>query len=165
MLVDTVVTDKKGNYVRNLTAKDFKVWEDNKEQTIKTFAFESDSNSPVNSQRRYIVLFFDNSTMNPGNQAQARQAAAKFIDSNGGPNRMMAIVNYGGAIQIAQNFTNDVARLKQVVSGVKIAEIATNGDANMPELNKAAGDFGARNMLLGLRSLAKSLGSVQGARP
>ena len=164
VLVDTVVTDKKGNYVRNLTAKDFKVWEDNKEQTIKTFTFESDPNSPVNTQRRYIVLFFDNSTMNPGNQAQARQAAAKFIDSNSGPNRMMAIVNYGGAIQITQNFTNDAARLKQVVSGVKLAQVATNGDASMPELNKAAGDFGARNMLLGLRSLAKNLSSVQGRK-
>jgi VWFA-related protein len=164
VLVDTVVTDKKGNYVRNLTAKDFKVWEDNKEQTIKTFTFESDPNSPANSQRRYIILFFDNSTMNPGNQAQARQAAAKFIDSNSGPNRMMAIVNYGGAIQITQNFTNDVARLKQVVSGVKIAQVETNGNAGMPELNKAAGDFGARNMLLGLRSLAKNLSSVQGRK-
>jgi VWFA-related protein len=164
VLVDTVVTDKKGNYVRNLTAKDFKVWEDNKEQTIKTFTFESDPNSPANSQRRYIVLFFDYSTMQVGNQAQARLAAAKFIDSNGGPNRMMAIVNYGGAIQIAQNFTNDVARLKQVVSGVKLAQVETNGNAGMPELNKAAADFGARNMLLGLRSLAKSLSSVQGRK-
>ena len=46
VLVDTVVTDKKGNYVRNLTAKDFKVWEDNKEQTIKSFSFESDPAAP-----------------------------------------------------------------------------------------------------------------------
>ena len=26
VLVDTVVTDKKGNYIRDLTADDFKVW-------------------------------------------------------------------------------------------------------------------------------------------
>ena len=36
VLVDTVVTDKKGNYVRDLAMKDFRVWEDNKEQQIKT---------------------------------------------------------------------------------------------------------------------------------
>jgi hypothetical protein len=42
VLVDSVVTDKKGQYVRDLTMKDFKVWEDNKEQTIKTFTFEAD---------------------------------------------------------------------------------------------------------------------------
>src|SRR5271157_5346213 len=40
VLVDSVVTDKKGNYVRDLTAKEFKVWEDNKEQAITTFSFE-----------------------------------------------------------------------------------------------------------------------------
>ena len=36
VLVDAVVTDKKGDYVHDLTIKDFKVWEDNKEQNIKT---------------------------------------------------------------------------------------------------------------------------------
>ena len=38
VLVDTVVTDKKGNYIADLTAKDFKVFEDNKEQPIKSFS-------------------------------------------------------------------------------------------------------------------------------
>src|ERR1039457_6926975 len=33
VLVDAVVTDKKGNYIHGLTAKDFKVLEDRKEQT------------------------------------------------------------------------------------------------------------------------------------
>ena len=37
VLVDTIVTDKKGNYITDLTVKDFKVWEDNKEQPIKSF--------------------------------------------------------------------------------------------------------------------------------
>src|ERR1700691_3878773 len=60
VLVDTVVTDKKGNYVRDLTAKDFHVWEDNKEQAVTSFSFESDTGSSPN-QRHYLVLFFDNS--------------------------------------------------------------------------------------------------------
>src|SRR5713226_2316649 len=63
VLVDTVVTDKKGNYIRDLTSKDFKVWEDNKEQEIKSFSFEAGADSPSNSQKRYLVLFFDNSSM------------------------------------------------------------------------------------------------------
>jgi VWFA-related protein len=164
VLVDTVVTDKKGNYVRNLTAKDFKVWEDNKEQTIKSFGFQSDPAAPGGAQKRYIVLFFDNSTMDPGGQVQARQAAAKFIDSNAGPNRMMAIVNFGGTIQIAQNFTDDAARLKQTVSGVKTAAVASNSGAAMGQLSRAAADFGARDMLLALRSLSKNLSTVPGRK-
>ena len=38
VLVDAVVTDKKGNYVRDLTGKDFKVFEDNKEQPVASFS-------------------------------------------------------------------------------------------------------------------------------
>src|SRR5271170_7879937 len=46
VLVDTVVTDKKGNYIRDLSQKEFKVWEDGKEQTITSFSFEQSSGSP-----------------------------------------------------------------------------------------------------------------------
>src|SRR5579863_4044980 len=164
VLVDTIVTDKKGDYIRNLTAKDFKVWEDNKEQAIKTFSFEAGAANPANPQRRYIVLFFDTSTIDFGSQTQARQAAGKFIDANAGPNRMMAIVNFGGALQIAQNFTDNVERLKTVVSGTKLSAVAPNGDSSMPELSRAAADFGATDLLLSLRSLAKNLSAIPGRK-
>jgi VWFA-related protein len=177
--VDTVVTDKKGNYVRDLTIKDFKVWEDNKEQAIKNFSFEEGS-APGKEQKQYLVLLFDNSTMDMGDQMRAREAAAKFIDTNAAPNRLIAVVDFGGAIRIAQNFTADAARLKQVVSGLKTSavspnappvEIASlgaspiNGSAfGSPYLGSAEADFGARSVLLALRSLAKSLGSVPGRK-
>src|ERR1700726_3465797 len=90
VLVDAVVTDKKGQYVRDLEAKDFKVWEDNKEQAITSFSFEADLNSPNNKQKHYMVLLFDNATMDAGDQMRARQAASQFIDANAGPNRLMA---------------------------------------------------------------------------
>src|SRR5208282_200629 len=52
VLVDTVVTDKKGNYIRDLAQKDFKVWEDGKEQTLTSFSFEQNSGSGT-SQPHY----------------------------------------------------------------------------------------------------------------
>ena len=103
VLVDAVVTDKKGGYIHDLNAKDFKIYEDNKEQKVTSFSFEADPASPLNSEPRYIVLFFDNSTMTIADQMIARRAAAQFIDGNAGTNRMMAIVNFGGGLQIAQN--------------------------------------------------------------
>jgi len=161
VLVDTVVTDKKGNYVHDLEAKDFKVFEDNKEQAIKSFSFEAGASSPANPQKHYLVLFFDNSTMDYGDQARARQAAAKFIDTNGGPNRLMAIVNFGGALQIAQNFTADTQRLKNVVNGVKFSAVAPNtSDANLPQLSSQRASFGARDVLYAIKDLAKSLSAI-----
>ena len=166
VLVDTVVTDKKGAYIHDLVLKDFRVWEDNKEQSIKSFSFEADPASPSGSQKRYLVLFFDNSTMNPGDQIRARQAAAKFIDNNAGPNRLMAVVNFGGSVQIAQNFTADADRLKQVVSGVKSSAVSNVEVASigMPHLGGAATDYGARSVVLALRSLAKNLAGVPGRK-
>ncbi len=164
VLVDAVVTNKKGEYVHDLTAKDFKVWEDNKEQTINSFSFEAGVDAPSNVKTHYVVLFFDNSTMDFGAQAQARQAAAKFIDANVGPNRMMAIVNFGGALQIAQNFTSDAERLKAVVGGTKLSSVAPKGDPSTPQLSHAAADFGARDMILALRSLAKNLNPISGRK-
>src|SRR5271170_3282187 len=39
VLVDAVVTDKKGKYLRDLKQDDFKVTEDGKEQAITSFTF------------------------------------------------------------------------------------------------------------------------------
>ncbi len=77
VLVDTIVTDKKGNYITDLTAKDFKVWEDNKEQPIKSFSAESGSAAPSADHRHYLVLLFDNSTMSFSDQAQGARGGCE----------------------------------------------------------------------------------------
>src|SRR5580700_1649969 len=163
VVVDAVVTDKKDNYVKDLKQKDFKVFEDGKDQTIKTFSYEADPMSPLNNQKHYLVLFFDNSTMDLADQARAREAAGKFIDKNAGPNRLMAIVNFSGSMEMAQNFTDDADRLRQVVHGIKLPSMSSNpnnGGARLPGL---AG-FGARNMILGVQSRAKGMADVPGRK-
>src|ERR1700733_1047070 len=175
VLVDTVVTDKKGNYVRDLAQKDFKVWEDGKEQPVSSFSYEESAGSPPNARPHYMVLFFDNSTMDVGDQAQARAAATKFIDANAGPDRLIAIAEFGGTVRITQNFTADAARLKQVVSGIKgsfvspnaqppvmVASLATPPTA--PYLGNAEADFGVHSVLLALRDLAKGMSTVPGRK-
>src|SRR5438067_12074609 len=175
VLVDTVVTDKKGNYIRDLTAKDFKVWEDNKEQAVTSFSLEDESASGATAQKRYLVLLFDNSTMDASEQIRARQAATKFIDANSSPNHLIAVVDFGGSVRIAQNFTADAERLKQVVSRVKSSTVSPNAGAEiaslaapppgalgMPNLGSAEADFGVQTVMLALRSLANSLSTVPG---
>ena len=113
------------------------------------------------------MLFFDNSTMQMGEQAQARQSAARFIESNAGPDRLMAVVNFTGALVVAQNFTDDIDRLKQVVSGIKVSAVAPGAEraslGRGPRLGGGS-DFGARSMLLALRSMAKNLTDVPGRK-
>src|SRR6516162_922897 len=61
VLVDAVVTDKKGNYVENLEAKDFTLYDNDQPQTISSFSHGSGVAGPnAPASRRYMVLFFDN---------------------------------------------------------------------------------------------------------
>ena len=57
------------------------------------------------------MLFLDNANMDFTDQARARLGAAKFIDANFGPNRLIASVDFGGTLQVTQNFTADADRL------------------------------------------------------
>jgi VWFA-related protein len=175
VLVDTVVTDKKGNYIHDLTQNDFKVYEDNKEQSITSFSTGANSAGPQNNQKHYLVLFFDNSSMALPDQISARAAAGKFIDANAAPDRLMAVVEFGGALQVKQNFTANAELLQAAAKGVKSSYIASNSDPggpgpstiNVPGLagfSNMETDYGARSMLLAVRTLAKNLRSVPGRK-
>jgi VWFA-related protein len=188
VLVDAVVTDKKGNYVHDLTQSDFKVYEDNKEQSVASFSFGADTAIQAQGQKRYLILFFDNSTMAMPDQIQARNAAKKFIDANAGPERLMAVVEFGGTLQIVQNFTANADRLRAAVAGAKGSavdpnaqnpvEVASAGlspsaspfggtsgtSSPFSSISNAEADFGARSMLLSVRSLAKNLRGVPGRK-
>ena len=66
----------------------------------------------------------------------------------------MAVVNFTGGVRIAQNFTADAERLKQVVSGAKLSNVNPNagtmtigGDASTP--SGSALDSGAAPRLSG----------------
>ena len=153
VLVDSVVTDKKGNYIRDLTAKDFRVWEDNKEQRITSFSMGDDPAAPDYSQKRYLVLFFDNSIRDFLNQAVVRQTAAKFIDANAAPNRQMAVVDFSGSLRVTQNFTSDADRLKKAV-----ADLQPSSSMAMRELDLV------RALRFALVTLAKSLSTIPGRK-
>jgi VWFA-related protein len=158
VLVDAVVTDKKGHYVRDLKQKDFRVWEDNREQTITSFTFDAGAASPENDRKHYLVLFFDDSTSSPQDQIVARAAAVKFIDANTGKNRLMAVVEYASTLRVTQNFTDDPDRLKKVVNGVKFSSLSPNGGP------AAVRSYAVRGVLQALREFARSMANVPGRK-
>ncbi len=173
VLVDVVVTDKKDHYVRDLEAGDFRVLEDDKEQTITSFSRLADAPAREGiAQPRYVVLFFDNSTMDPQDQMRARAAAAQFVEKNAAGDRMMAVVDFGGTLQIAQNFTADGPALKKAVGGIKYASLQPNEAGQSSELAtmgtpsqvQVRSDFAAHSVLMAIRNLAKTLRPVPGRK-
>lgn len=172
VLVDAVVTDKSGAAVKGLTAKDFHVFEDNKEQPVQSASYVADATGP-DAQRSYLVLFFDNGTLDFASQQRAREAAVQFIEANAGPTHSMAVANYGGALSIAQNFTTDTDKLKRVASDIhggsqvealNVDPTVTTFGSGSQSRGMATSTFGAQGFLLGLRQLALNLANVPGRK-
>jgi VWFA-related protein len=121
VLVDAVVTNKKGEFIHDLTQKDFKVYEDNREQTISSLSFEADPTSPVSGQPHHLALFFDNTSIDLPYQKVLREAVAEFAGANADSQHTMAVIEFGPAWRITQDFTGDGERLKQAIGGATIA--------------------------------------------
>jgi VWFA-related protein len=188
VLVDAVVTDKKGAYVRDLKAKEFRVWEDNKEQTITNVGFQADAAGTA-GQKGYLILLFDNASMDAVGQAEAKQAATRMLGLEGAEDRMTAVAVFNRAIGIVQNFTGDAERLTQAVAkippavgrirssaaaaGGGFASADTRGSsdpfggvARSPgQPSNGAGDIDmARSFLLSLANLARGVAGVPGRK-
>jgi VWFA-related protein len=128
--VDVLVTDARGDYVRDLKKEDFQVFEDGKPQTIANFVpidipiergqqplFASQPIAPDvrgNEQPfngRVYVMVLDSAHTLPVNTNLMRLAARKFINEKLGANDLMAVVTahgVAGGPDDGQEFTNNV---------------------------------------------------------
>src|SRR5215475_1530208 len=114
VLVDAVVTDKKGNIPRDLTAQNFKILEDGREQKITSFSF-SGSGEPGRRAKRFMALVFYDDL--PG----FREAARRFVDENAGPDLYIAV--YARTEKKAHAvlpFTSNAARIQAALNTMQI---------------------------------------------
>jgi len=123
--VDAVVTDRDGQFVRDLKPADFEIFEDGKPQPISAFSIVD---IPVERQQRplyaptpiepdvksnerpfdgrvYVMLIDDLHTYG-GRTARVREAARQFIQQHLGANDLMAVVHTAGPSDASQEFTN-----------------------------------------------------------
>ena len=171
VLVDVIAQDKKGNYFQDLDAKEFHVYEDEQEQVVTSFSHGTKTASGEN-QKKYMVLFFDNSTMTAPDQVRARESAQKFVETAGSENRLTAVVDFGGMFKLTQNFTADTEALKRAVQGLKFGQLQPNAagqrteiaQMGRPSIGDIAANYAARSVLMAIRNLAKSLRPIPGRK-
>jgi VWFA-related protein len=113
VLVDAIVSGKKDAAIQGLTAADFHVFEDGKEQTVTAFQSHAGPATPGIPQQHFLLLF----DADANNDLQSlREPASRFIADNAGPNRLLAIAHYSsGCMTLATQFTADVGELQHAL--------------------------------------------------
>jgi VWFA-related protein len=115
VLVDAVVSDKKGNFQRDLTQHDFKIWEDGKEQKITSFSLES-AGVPGHSSKHFIALVFENEQ-----RPRLREEVMQFVDRFASPDLYLAVFSrVNGEMRLQQDFTSDAGRVKAALREMQV---------------------------------------------
>jgi VWFA-related protein len=135
VLVVATVTDKAGNPVTDLTAKDFRVYDDGKPQPIQTFATEFSGPDGLEdsqlrtpglkqpgkkqnvSRSRLTSIVIDDLTMyTPLNFAEVVKAVKEFIRNDAGPTDQVAILSGSRTVQFL--FSNNKEHLLEEADSV-----------------------------------------------
>lgn len=172
--IDAVVLDKAGNFVSDLEADDFRIYEDRKRQQISNFGLvelpverpeaplfvrrpiEPDVQSNVKAfDGRVYLIVLDQLHINPAHTAWVRGAAKKFIQTSMGANDVAAVISTRG--RASQDFTSNKRLLMAAVDKF----IGTS--LRSATLNKA--DDYRSQQRLGGRSVGNSLATSQSANP
>ncbi|MEJ2109320.1 MAG: VWA domain-containing protein [Acidobacteriota bacterium] len=134
--VDAVVTDSKGQPVSGLTADDFAVYQDGKEQEITSFSMVRMETNPVPQPREYkssqpsesllastplpsslkirreqirrtIALVVDDLGISFDGIVRTKEALRKWVDTRMQPGDLVAVILTGSGVGSLQQFTTD----------------------------------------------------------
>lgn len=149
--VDALVTDKQGQFVRDLKKEDFQVFEDGKPQSIVNFGIVDIpvergerplyASAPIEpdvrtNERpfdgRVYVMVMDDLHVNFARSHRVKTAARQFIQRNLGANDLMAVVHTAGPSDANQEFTNNRKLLTAAVDRV-VGRKLPSSTVNMTE--------------------------------
>lgn len=147
VLLDVLVTDKKGNVILGLQPEDFVVEEDGERIEVQSATFYSNlqfvestdaarrlgigaEDVPVD---RFFILFFHDARRNDpsliSQQIEAVRRAERWVDEELLPNDWVAVVRYDASLMIHQDFTTDD---EKIFSALKDVAKGKNPSANWP---------------------------------
>src|SRR6267143_3958697 len=109
------VTDKKGQFVTGLTAKDFLIFEDKLPQQIDSFTSEENNSSPL-----YVAVLMDTSPSTAGKLKFEQESAMNFIQTVVRARKdQVLFATFDHEINLRQDFTNKLDLLDRAVFSVK----------------------------------------------
>src|SRR5947207_2136278 len=107
------VVDKKGEYLADLNAEDFEVYEDGQKQTLKYFARGTDLES---GPEMHVGLLFDTSGSMSEDIKLSRSAAVKFLNTLSEA-KDMTLVDFDTEVRVAKYGQKDFPRMVERIRG------------------------------------------------
>src|ERR1700732_4832284 len=157
VVVPTVVLDNKGHAIGNLTKEDFQLFDKGKPQIISRFTVEKSGakikpeagtgattpdkaaeGAPPDLPDRYTAYLFDDVHLKFGDLVQARDAAAKHLETLQ-PTERAAIYSTSG--QTMLDFTDDRAKLHETLLRLQPRPIAQTGLTDCPDISYYMADL------------------------
>lgn len=114
------VKDKHGALIPNLKKEDFQVSEDNKPQTIKYFAAES--NQPLT-----LGLLIDTSGSQTRVLPMEKEVGAAFLRDVLTPKDLAFLINFDIQVDLIQDYTSDAAQLRRAMEKTQINDGGGSG--------------------------------------
>ncbi len=110
VVIDVTVTDKNGNFIRNLKADDFVVYEDNEPQKIDFF--EASEQAALTRPLAVVFALDTSGSIKPEEVNKQREAAENFMKLVQ-PDSVFAVLAFSNDTRVLQDFTNDARKISQ----------------------------------------------------
>jgi VWFA-related protein len=181
VLLDVLVTDRKGNVIVGLDKTDFQVSEDGKPVELTGVTFYSNrrliESSPALAQKgvtvdqvpedRYFVLFFEDQKSAAADapellvsQLDAGKRAREWVRTGLLRNDWVAVVSYDAKLKVHQDFTRDRVALQQAIAD---AIKGKDTDGNWPSRLEESSEPSLRAALPRGNDLRKESGTIYDA--
>jgi VWFA-related protein len=164
--LDVVVRDKRGRAIKDLTAADFQILEDDTPQEISSFRFLERAEDEKGT--RTVVVPGAEQAAKPANivaivfdrlpqdaRARSKDAALKFVDSSLNPTDFVGVFITDLSLVAVQSFTTDRAKVKKAIESIMLEATATPAESTRERVrtlhdelafanaNRAAAESGA----------------------
>ena len=168
VLIDAVVTDRKGKIVRDLTAADFEIFQNRQRQKVTFAQFvpvisgaasaashigSSAVPAPLPTEaprvpvppitrgqvRRTIVAVVDDLGLSVQGMHETRLALRRFVDTGLLPTDLVAIVRTGESNGLLQSLTNDRGALEAAIDALRYNMCSRKGMLTSGDVNQVGG--------------------------
>ena len=116
--VDATVTDKDGNFIRNLKPEDFVVYEDDQPQKLEFF--DASEQAAMTRPLAVVVAIDASGSIKPEEIQRQREATENFIKLVR-PESIFAVLAFNSEARVLQDFTSDPRKISQAFQ--KIGEV------------------------------------------